>query len=77
MTKRDIHTVPHGDGWAVKREGTKTPLSTHTTKVEAQDHAISIAKRDKVEHVIHGRDGKIQDSDSYGNDPRSIRDTVH
>ena len=75
--KRDIHTVPSGDKWAVKREGSDRPLSTHRTKVAAEEAGIKAAKRDRVEHVIHGRDGRIQDSDSYGNDPNPPRDKKH
>jgi hypothetical protein len=32
------------------------------------------ALRERVEVVIHGRNGKIRDSDSYGNDPFPPRD---
>ena len=75
--KRDIHTVPASDRWAVKREGTPTPLSTHRTKAIAEEQGIRTAKRDRVDHVIHGRDGRIQDSDSYGPDPFPPRDKKH
>lgn len=74
---KNIHTVPHEDGWAVKKEGQKAPLSTHHTKEMAEKKAVSIAKKLEVEHVIHGRDGKIQDKDSYGNDPNPPRDKKH
>jgi hypothetical protein len=75
--KKDIHTVPSGDRWAVKREGTKTPLSTHRTKTAAEEQGIKTAKKDQVDHVIHGRDGRIQDSDSYGSDPNPPKDKKH
>ncbi len=75
--KRDIHTVPARDKWAVKREGTKIPLSTHRTKATAEQQGVKTAKRDRVDHVIHGRDGRIQDSDSYGRDPFPPRDKKH
>jgi hypothetical protein len=35
MTKKNIHTVPFGEEWAVKKEGVKTPVSTHSTKTAA------------------------------------------
>jgi len=72
--KRDIHTVPAGNKWAVKREGTNRSLSTHRTKSVAEEAGAKVARRDRVEHVIHGRDGRIQDSDSYGNDPNPPKD---
>lgn len=66
---KNIHTVPKDGHWAVKQEGQKNPISQHRTKEAAQQVGASIARGLKVEHVIHGRDGKIQDKDSYGNDP--------
>ena len=33
-----------------------------------------LAKKLKVEHVIHNKDGKISDKDSYGNDPFPPKD---
>jgi hypothetical protein len=77
MTKRNIHTVPYGNKWAVKKEGIQDPLSTHNTKDAALDRGVAEAKKSKVEHVIHGRDGKIQDKDSYGPDSCPPKDTKH
>ena len=72
--KRDIHVVPHEDGWATKREGGQRSGSVHNTQREAIERARDQAIRDKVEVVIHRRDGTIRDSDSYGNDPVPPRD---
>jgi hypothetical protein len=77
MPKKDIHTVPAGDKWAVRREGSSAPLSTHRTKAAAETAGAKAAKRDHVDHVIHRRDGTIQDSDSYGNDPHPPKDKKH
>lgn len=76
-SKKDIHVVPHDDGWAVKREGGSRASSTHRTQAEAQDRARDMAKREKVEMVTHGKDGRIRDSDSYGNDPFPPKDKKH
>jgi len=46
------------------------------TKAEAIERAGKIAKNQKSELVIHNRDGKISDKDSYGNDPFQARDKV-
>lgn len=76
--KRDIHVVPHPDGgWATKREGADRAGSRHGTQGDAIDTARGTAKREGLEVVIHGRDGRIRDSDSYGNDPSPPRDTKH
>lgn len=77
MSKKDIHVVPHkGGGWAVKKEGADRASSVHPTQKDALDQARDQGRRDKVEVVTHGRDGKIRDSDSYGNDPNPPKDKV-
>jgi hypothetical protein len=68
----DIHVLPVGDEWMVRREGTEEPLSTHSTQTEATDAGRAQAKKDKAELVIHGKDGKIRAKDSEGNDPRDV-----
>lgn len=72
--KKDIHVVPHESGWATRREGADRVGSTHDTQKEAIETARERAIRERTEVVIHGRDGKIRDSDSYGNDPVPPRD---
>lgn len=74
---KNIHIVPSGNRWAVKIEGVKQPLSTHRTKSLADQNARPEARRQQGELVIHGRDGRIQDKDSFGNDPFPPRDTKH
>lgn len=74
MAKRDIHVVPHPDGWAVRREGSNRASSVHETKSEAMDAARCTARRERLELVPHGRDGRILNPDSYGNDPNPPRD---
>ena len=75
--RKNIHVVPHSAGWAVKKEGNSRATSIHDTQKEAQQAAIPIAKQERSEVVTHGRDGRIRDSDSYGNDPNPPRDTKH
>jgi len=74
MPKNNIHIVPKGDRWAVKKEGASDPLSTHRTKALADQQARPRAKKDKVELVTHGRNGRIQDKDSFGKDPCPPKD---
>ncbi|WP_133493438.1 DUF2188 domain-containing protein [Alcanivorax sp. 24] len=75
--KRNIHIVPHKDGWASRREGGSRASSVHRTQAEAMRQGRDMAKKDRVELVTHGRDGRIRDSDSYGNDPNPPRDRKH
>lgn len=72
--KRDIHVVPHSDGWATRKEGSDRAGTVERTQGKAIAAAVDQAKRERVEVVIHGRDGKIRDSDSYGKDPFPPRD---
>jgi Uncharacterized protein conserved in bacteria (DUF2188) len=66
---KNIHTVPHGDGWANRREGASRVSETFDTKQQAQQAGRDAALRDHVEHFIHNRDGRIGERNSYGNDP--------
>jgi len=75
--KKDIHVVPHPGGWATRKEGASRAGSIHSTQKEAQQKARGQAKRERVEVVTHSRNGKIRDSDSYGNDPFPPRDKKH
>jgi uncharacterized protein YdaT len=77
MTKRDIHVVPHQDGWATRKEGASRAGTVHDTQKSAIQRAQEQAKRENVEVVIHRRDGKVRDSDSYGNDPNPPKDKRH
>jgi hypothetical protein len=74
MPKNDLHIVPHDKGWAVRRGGSTRASSIHPTQKGAQDAARAAAERDRVEVVIHGKDGRIRDSESHGHDPNPPRD---
>lgn len=71
---KNQHVVKKDDGWDVKGEGNSRATSTHKTQKEAIEKAREIAIKQKSEVVIHGRDGKIRDKDSYGNDPCPPKD---
>lgn len=77
MAKKDIHIVPHGDGWASRKEGASRVGRHYDTQREALEGTRPQAKRERVELVTHGRDGKIRDSDSYGNDSHPPKDKKH
>lgn len=74
MSKRDIHVVQRSSGWATKKEGSSRAGSILPTQKIAIERAKTQAQRERVEVVIHGRNGKIRDSDSYGSDPNSPKD---
>lgn len=67
MANDVLHVVPHGDGWAVKREGNDRPSSTHDTQKNAIEGARGHAKMgDDI--VIHRPDGTIRDRITYSGD---------
>jgi hypothetical protein len=70
---KDVWTVPHGDGWANRREGAKHVSKVFATKAEAQAAGRKTAMRERVEHLIHNRDGQVGERNSYRNDPRRIK----
>ena len=69
MQGKNQHVVPHENKWAVKGEGNQRATSVHDTQAEATARAREIAKAQKSELLVHGRDGEIRSRDSYGHDP--------
>lgn len=64
------HVVRTADGrWADKREGSERASSLHDTQAEATEAAREAAARQGTEVYIHGRNGRIREANSYGNDP--------
>jgi uncharacterized protein YdaT len=66
---KNQHVVKHNDGWAVKGEGNTKATVVTKTQEQAIERAREISRNQESELLIHGRDGKIRDRDSYGNDP--------
>jgi len=69
VTKKPVHTVPHGNGWGNQGEGSNRVAKVFPTKAQAQEAGRVTAKREHVEHLIHNQDGAISERNSYGNDP--------
>ncbi|RAI81981.1 DUF2188 domain-containing protein [Macrococcoides caseolyticum subsp. hominis] len=64
------HVTRNPDGtWNVIGEGNSKATKIHDTQAEAKKHAIEIAKNQGTEAIIHGRDNKIRERNSYGDDP--------
>lgn len=78
MTRNDRHIVPNGSqGWSWV-DPTTGRTSNHRTQGAAERAAKQdLARNGGGEAVIHGRDGRIRDSDTVapGNDPFPPRDT--
>jgi hypothetical protein len=72
--KKSVHVVKNGNRWAVKEGGTSAPKSNHNTQANAIEAARRVAQRQETELRIHGLDGRIRETRSYGNDPHPPKD---
>lgn len=77
-TRNERHVTPRDDGrWEVVSPGSQKPSAVTDTQADAINRAREIVhKAGGGEVVIHGRDGRIRDSDTIapGNDPNPPRD---
>lgn len=69
MQKKGQHVIPNGDKWSVRKAGSSRASGTYNTQQEALDRAKRIARDQRTEVYVHGRDGRIRERNSYGRDP--------
>lgn len=68
--QKSHHVVPNPDGgWDVKKAGSERASKHSDTKQEAVEKGRQISQNQGTELYIHGKDGKIRQKDSHGNDP--------
>lgn len=67
--RHNQHVIPFDNGWAVREEGKTRPKKICQTQKDAIGAARVIAIRDRSSVVIHSRDGRIRDRESYRADP--------
>lgn len=77
MAKKNYHSVPWGNDWAVKKEKTEKPISIHHTQAAAENKTHKLAKKAEVEAVYHKGNGRIKDKDSFGSDTCPPKDRIH
>ena len=65
---KNQHVVPTKSGWGVRGAGNARLTSVHETQAEATEVARVIAIHQQSEMLIHGRNGRIRERNSYGND---------
>ena len=68
MNRKGQHVVPRDNKWAVRKTGSDRVTRKFDTQREAINVAREFARNQKTELYIHGRDGRIRERDSYGND---------
>lgn len=66
---KNQHVVPRNGGWAVLGEGNERVTQTFDRQSDAIGRAQEIAQNQGSELLIHGRNGRIRERNSYGNDP--------
>lgn len=72
--KGDVHVIQRDDlRWAVEVEGKGRADSKHGTQGDAIKRGRQVARGNSSELLVHGRDGKIRERNTYGRDPRNIR----
>lgn len=71
---KNQYVVPTKDGWGIKGQGNSKLRVKTDTKADALKIGKEIAKNQKSELTILGKDGKIQNKNSYGNDPFPHKD---
>lgn len=54
---KNLHVVPHDNGWAIKQEGEDGLVSVHDRKNAAVDEGESLARDREVNLIIHRQDG--------------------
>jgi hypothetical protein len=64
----NIHVIHLNDGWIVQREGAIQPTSVHQTQKDAVAVARKIAREQNSQLVIHGRNGRVRERNSYSTD---------
>ena len=73
MSRKSVHvTYRKSDGmWHVTSGSNGTSSGNYNTQKEAMNAGRKQAMEASAEFVVHGKDGKIRLSQSYGNDPRN------
>jgi Uncharacterized protein conserved in bacteria (DUF2188) len=70
MTRKNVHTTYNSNAknWRNVTEGASKPSKVYETKAEAQAAGRIMAINNKAEQLIHNKDGKISERNSYGHD---------
>jgi uncharacterized protein DUF2188 len=66
---KNQHVLSHGERWAVKAEGAPEPVALFKTQSEAWEKAKSIARKERSEALLHGKNGEIRARNTYGHGP--------
>lgn len=70
---KDVYVQPHPDGWQVKKAHNQRASAVTETKKEAEKIGRDAARKEHSELIIKGENGRIQQKDSHGHDPRRTK----
>lgn len=60
-----IHVTPHERGWQVKTGGSEKAYRVVSTQKEAMEIAREVAKNNRTDVKLHGKDGKVRGGHNY------------
>lgn len=69
----NVHVVPSDGGWDVTVEGGRG-AKRFATQNEAIEAGERLARGHRSQRIVHGRDGRIRQRDTYGRGPFPSRD---
>jgi hypothetical protein len=67
---KNQHVMNLDDHWAVKAEGSAQPFAVFKTQSDAWERAKAIARKERSEAILYGRNGLIRARSTYACDPR-------
>jgi hypothetical protein len=67
---KNQHVVAHDPGWAIKVEGALAPIAVFKTQSEAWEKAKALARKERSEALLHGKDGRVRERSAYAAEPR-------
>ena len=60
-----VHVTKHENGWQVKTGGTSKAYRVVSTQKEAIEIATQVAKNQKTDTKVHGKNGRIRACANY------------
>ena len=75
MANNNLHVVKTGNMWKVKRAQSERASRCFDTQKKAIEYAVPKAKKNHVEVVIHGKDGRIQKGYNYNKEETKSKRT--
>jgi hypothetical protein len=68
MPTKGQHVVPIGGKWAVRKAGADRASAVFLTEAEAIARGTELARNQRTELYVHGKDGRIRERNSFGRD---------